>query len=85
MKTANNRNVTKAIKKEIGLDDVKLFKSGGCVSFYSDNEETSEILSVLKTRTVYVNAINQLTVEQWVEELAVMMGDYWNSLCDKKG
>ena len=64
---ANNRNVNRAIKKATGFD-VYLFKAEGCVSFHSDDEYSSDILSAMKSRTVYVNSIDQLSVEQWVAE-----------------
>ena len=64
----NNRNISRAIEKATGWKDVRVHKADGCVMFYSDNETTSEYLASFYERTVYVNAINHLTVDEWVRE-----------------
>jgi len=62
-----NIQVNKAIKKATGYD-VRLHKAEGCIIFYSDDSKTQDMISSWYDGTVYVNSMNQLTVEQWVKE-----------------
>ena len=65
MPTATNKTVSAAIKKATGYD-IKLFKADGCVSFYSDDDDTMDMLMRFQESCVYVNAISHMSVEQWV-------------------
>ena len=63
-----NKQINNAIRRETGWIGVKVHKADGCVSFYSDVESEQYKLTKAQSTTVYVNAINQLTVDQWVDE-----------------
>jgi len=72
MARSTNREINKAIKKATGYD-IKVFKSYGCCSFYSDDNETEDMLARFYSTTEYVNSINQLTVQQWVDSFKFLL------------
>ena len=74
MKTTG-RNITNAIKKATGWD-VKVHKSDGVVSFYSDDDEQSDKLAGFYTKSVYVMWLYSMTVDEWVREFEWLLAEY---------
>ena len=65
------RAIEKAIKKKFDLD-VKLRKGNGY--FYFDDPDDAEMRVIKWPETsVYVNSVNQLTLEQWLHDFEQLM------------
>lgn len=60
------RQITKAIKDRLGLENVKISKDRGNCRFYSDEDWTANF-SVLDA--VYAPRISMMTADRWVDEL----------------
>jgi hypothetical protein len=66
-----NRTVESAIKKKFGLD-VKLRKGNGY--YYFDDPDDAEMRVIKWPETsVYVNSLNQLTLDQWLHDFEHLM------------
>src|SRR6185437_2550727 len=69
--TLTTRAIEKAIKKKFGLD-VKLRKGNGY--FYFDDPDDAEMRVIMwPEASVYVNSVNQLTLEQWLHDFEHLM------------
>ena len=66
----NRKQISKAIKEQFNLDIiVEGNRMGeGCYYFRSDDLKTSDQLLRKSDNVVFVNSLNQLTIEQWVSD-----------------
>lgn len=62
------RLTIKAIEKAIGDERIELIKGDGYYWFAFDNER-----EIYETHSVYVNRLNDLTLETWLYEAEVLM------------
>lgn len=60
--------------KESGLEKVKLVRANGYFYITSDDDATYAKISKLPSTSIYVNSLNQLTTEQWVDEIKSLLG-----------
>jgi len=78
-----NAQITRAIFKATGHADVKVFKAEGLCYFGSDtNNAIDTILSAGDAPSVYVNALNHLTVDQWVNEFKNALQEAMDNIND---
>ena len=63
-----NRKLYALLHKE-GLDNIILCKGYGYFYITSDDDEMYSVINELDNTTIYVNSFNQLTPEEWVEEI----------------
>lgn len=61
---SNSRKISSAIFKATGVKGIKVSKAQGCCRFYCEEECP---ISLHNTEAIYVNALNQLSLDQWVE------------------
>ena len=72
MKRLTSKRISKEIESKYGIAGVMVFCADGMCSWYSDTNE--EAMSVISSGNsgVYVNRINQLSLEQWINEFYSM-------------
>lgn len=69
------KQVNKAIE-EAGFKDIELVKSGEGYFYFWPTCEKRHWLDQLNTKSVYVMRLNQLTLEQWLDELRTFQKIY---------
>lgn len=70
------KRITKEIQKH--WPKVELVRGEGYFYLYSSDEEVGLKLSSLYTTGIYVNLLSHLTLEQWVQEVRVIMNSNIN-------
>lgn len=69
-----SKKIGKTIEERFDISGVEVHCSGGVCRFYSDtNEEIASTLAMSEESTIYVNKINQLDLEQWLECFAFII------------
>lgn len=63
-----NRKLKQLLAKE-GLDKIMLLKDYGYFYITSDDEEWAEKLASMYENAIYINSFNQMTPEEWVEDI----------------
>lgn len=53
----------------VGLEKVLLYKDYGYFFITSDDDEMWSRINQLPTNSIYVNSFNQLSIEEWIEEI----------------
>lgn len=71
MREIKNKQLTNQLRSE-GLEDIILCKDNGYFFIASNNEKTSMEICSLQSNSIYVNSFNQLTIDQWVEEIKLL-------------
>ena len=64
--------VNKEFQKKLmeqGLEKVLLYKNNGYFFITSDDDEMWNQINQLPTDSIYVNSFNQLSVDEWIEEI----------------
>ena len=63
-----NRKLKQLLAKE-GLDKIILCKDYGYFYITSDDDEWAEKLTGMYENAIYINSFNQMTPEEWVEDI----------------
>lgn len=63
-----NKKLKQLLAKE-GLDKIILYKDYGYFYITSDDDEWATKLAGMYKNAIYINSFNQMTPEEWVEEI----------------
>lgn len=69
MKDVRNKQLRAKLDK-LGIKDIVLNFSDGTCLVWSEDELTDVILHYAMSNIVYVNSFNQLTVDEWIDEIS---------------
>lgn len=69
MKDVRNKQLRAKLDK-LGIKDIVLNFSDGTCLVWSEDESTDVILHYAMSNIVYANSFNQLTVDEWIDEIS---------------
>lgn len=69
MKDVRNKQLRTKLDK-LGIKDIVLNFSDGTCLVWSEDELTDVILHYAMSNIVYANSFNQLTVDEWIDEIS---------------
>lgn len=78
MKDVRNKQLRNKLDK-LGVKDIVLNFSDGTCLVWSEDELTDVILHYATSNIVYVNSFNQLTVDEWVNEVSEIFDEGFES------